>query len=240
MKNFTKSFKEAIVNLSEEIIKNDPQKHLYLPPEAAKDKIQLEIASQLERIPEKIDKGIMLLLDKMEQLSVDLPETVTKSTLENIFLLGNLPPPEEIKAQMLEGKSLKDIAGITNEALQAAYVAAIDIYNAELFVEATDVFFVLTLLDPSQYLLWLGLGNADYYSKLYDEALNAYAIAFYVNPEDPRCHLYAGHCYAEMGEFDFAINSLQIGLYVVEQNPDLEEYRQGLETRIEELQKLYQ
>lgn len=122
---------------------------------------------------------------------------------------------DDFLRQVAEEKTLQQIAHVGDETLEKMYQAAKWLYNDKQFKQAAESFGFLTLLNPTRYAFWLGLGNAEFYNKQYEAALLAYAFCCETNPEDPTCHLFSCRCYEQINEIDNAVNALDLALFVI-------------------------
>lgn len=218
-------FSKITADLANEIIQEqgDPSKAL-IPLAARKKKIQLEIESSLQQFSERVAKGTKALISNLELLVHSQPDQFNKAIEELMRMTTEAVNADDINQQLQDGKSYKEIYLISDTTIEACYQAAIEFYNHQEYENASNVFYVLSLLDPQNASMWLGLGNSEYFRKRYEEALMAYGMSAFADPSDPQCHFYAAHCYENLGQLDLAINSLEIALFVIRSNPSLQEW----------------
>lgn len=144
---------------------------------------------------------------------------------------------EDFLRQVAEEKTLQQIAHVSDETLEKMYQAAKWIYNDKQFKQAAEAFGFLTILNPTRYAFWLGLGNAEFFNKQYEAALLAYAFCCEVNPEDPTCHLFSCRCYEQINEMDNAVNALDLALFVIADKPDHADLKVKIEAEKKRLSK---
>lgn len=136
-----------------------------------------------------------------------------KATTKDDFLL-NLAQKD-----IAREKSLQEVIGLPDTEIEKIYAFAGRLYEDKRFQDASDVFFLLTLLKPNQYAFWVGLGLADQQLEGYRQALESYGYAMFLDLDDPQAHLYAAQCFYHLNEFDKAKDCLNFILSLKEVDP---------------------
>lgn len=120
--------------------------------------------------------------------------------------------PEEIERLMLNfiknGKTLKDIKGLTSENMEAIYNVAYNAYNTGNLDQAHKVFQFLCYFDHLEHKYWMGLGATRQMLKDFSGAVDAYSLAGILNVNDPRAPFQAANCHIALGNRDAAISGL--------------------------------
>ena len=120
--------------------------------------------------------------------------------------------PQEIERLMLDfiqnGKTLKDIKGLTTENMEAIYSAAYSAYNVGNLDQAHKVFQFLCYFDHLEHKYWMGLGATRQMLKDFSGAVDAYSMAGMLNINDPRAPFQAANCHMALGNRDAAISGL--------------------------------
>lgn len=119
---------------------------------------------------------------------------------------------KSLQEDLLSGKSLGEIMGFGEEALQDFYAAAYQLYQAGRDSEAADAFFFLAALHPSVQVYWLGLGMAEQCLSHYEKALEAYSMASLLEPQDPLPYYHSAACYHALQDSLNARKSLEMAL----------------------------
>ena len=111
---------------------------------------------------------------------------------------------------MTKGESLQSILGISDSTLHSLYALSRYLYEHQHYDEASGAFYLLSLLNPSYHIFWIGLGNCEYFLRRYQEALLAYMFAAQIDPSDPTSHLLMARCHMALGNFSAATANISI------------------------------
>jgi len=133
---------------------------------------------------------------------------------------------------------IKERLGISDKAILALYAQASEVYNEARYVDASALFLVITLIDPTIHDAWIALGNATYFCERYRQAIWAYSMASRQEPENPISHLHAAHCYEALKEFDLALTSLETAILVIDENPEYKALIIKAKEHIDHLKKI--
>ncbi len=117
------------------------------------------------------------------------------------------------------GKTLKDMKGLTDENMEAIYGVAYQFYNSGNFEQAVKVFQFLCYFDHLEKKFWMGLGATRQMLKKYSEAIDAYSFAALLDVNDPRPPLQAADCHMALGNRDAAISGLTAAIEWSGDNP---------------------
>lgn len=134
---------------------------------------------------------------------------------------------------MAKGDSLQDILGISHVSLQSLYKLSKYLYEHQHYEEASGAFYLLSLINPSYHIFWIGLGNSEYFMQRYHEALLAYTFAAQTDPTDPSCQLLIARSQMALGNYVAATATLSIAELTCAEH----ESREKTKKQIEELRK---
>jgi hypothetical protein len=111
---------------------------------------------------------------------------------------------------MAKGEPLQEILGISSISLQSLYKLSRYLYEHQHYEEAGGAFYLLSLINPSYHIFWIGLGNCEYFLRKYQEALLAYTFASQTNPTDTSCQLLIAKCHIALGNYAAATAYLSV------------------------------
>lgn len=205
----------------------------FLPAQQVKQKYTLQLEELLKSKIERFSRGIKILIETLLILNKinpsDFPDTLF-SELDKMAI-SERPSLDSLKKNL----PLKDYYGLSEHALNLFYQAANYLFKNGSFQNCADTLFFLCHLDPENELFWLALGNVEYHSEHYEDALNAFSIAYLINEQDPRGLLYAAHSCEKLGEKERALGMVQGVLEICETDTGLREIRESAQQYIEEL-----
>ncbi len=199
----------------------DPSKS-FLPAGAQKERLKGEFTQVLNTHFTTFATGINQLLDRLEQL-IDAK---------------NPEIDEKIYADILNKMSEKKTEeGFTEDELKICFLAAVDLYNNKEYEQAADVFYVLTVFDPTRPLFWKCLGSAKFFGNNFKDAFDAYAMAFKINPQDPECLLYQARCLQNEGRIQEAIDTLQQASDIIAIDPQFADLKDRVTALVQDLKQ---
>lgn len=100
----------------------------------------------------------------------------------------------------LEGATIKELRGLTNDEMEAVYSLAYGFYRTGKFDDAEKLFNFLALFDHLNPKFWFGVGAVRQAKKDYPLAVQAYAYAAFLDLQDPKPQFHAAECYLAMGD----------------------------------------
>lgn len=120
---------------------------------------------------------------------------------------------EEQMAKMLEdfvlnGRSIREIQGLTEEQMEAIYATAFTLYNGGRYEDAEKIFHCLCIFDHLGHRYWMGLGATRQMLKKYKDAVDAYSMAAVLDVHDPQASLHAAECHLALGNVEAAKSAL--------------------------------
>lgn len=135
----------------------------------------------------------------------------------------NKPVTEEEVVGMLmqyaaEGVSLKDIQGISEEAMEGMYAHAYHFYRQGKLDEAERYFSMLCMYDLNNPDFFTGLAAVHQLRGNYQKACDIYALAYIMADNDLAPMFYSGQCQLMQGN---ALKALQCFRLVIKESTDL-------------------
>lgn len=105
--------------------------------------------------------------------------------------------------------TLRDVKGISDDEMDAAYTVAYNHYSVGRYEDAESIFNFLILLDHLNEEYWMGLGASCQAQKKFKEALSAYQnVVGNLNVENYKAAYYAAECLLGLGDKENAAKAL--------------------------------
>jgi tetratricopeptide (TPR) repeat protein len=101
-------------------------------------------------------------------------------------------------------KPLQELIGLSSQTYDLFYAAGRDLYENEAFEKASDIFFLLTILNYCYSNVWISLGLCEQKCNHLETALKAFSMAVITNPESPEPYLCAADCCIAMNDLSEA------------------------------------
>lgn len=140
----------------------------------------------------------------MSRLGEEHSDEVKKSietALSNVFEKGMLP---------------KDAMGLSDAMVEGIYGHAYRLYNTGKYREASQLFRLLIMLNPTSPKYPLGLAACFHMLKEYANAATTYALVSIIDPESPIPYYHSSDCYINIGELPSAIVVLEMAVKLSE------------------------
>ena len=116
---------------------------------------------------------------------------------------------KEAAQKFLNGSTIKELKGITNQEMEAVYSLAYNYYRTGRFDEAEKLFNFLALFDHLNQKFWMGVGAVRQVKKDFSGAVKAYGYASFLDISNPKPQLHAAECFLAMGDKRNAASSLE-------------------------------
>ena len=116
---------------------------------------------------------------------------------------------KEAAQKFVEGSTIKELKGITNNEMEAVYSLAFSYYRTGKFDEAEKLFNFLALFDHLNPKFWMGVGAVRQVRKDFSGAVQAYGYASFLDLSNPKPQLHAAECFLAMGDKRNAASSLE-------------------------------
>lgn len=121
-----------------------------------------------------------------------------------------------------EGKTPKDVLGLTDAMIEGIYGQAYRLYNTGKYKDAGRIFRLLLMLNASEPKYAMGFAACFHMAKEYHPAVDAYMLAANLDPGSPIPFFHASDCYIQLKDPISAMVSLQM---VVKRSGDKPEYK---------------
>ncbi len=115
----------------------------------------------------------------------------------------------EAAQKFMNGSTVKELKGITNEEMEAVYSLAFNYYRTGKFDEAEKLFNFLALFDHLNQKFWVGVGAVRQVKKDFSGAVQAYGYASFLDLSNPKPQLHAAECFLALGDKRNAASSLE-------------------------------
>ena len=110
---------------------------------------------------------------------------------------------EQVEEMLMEffgkGGTFKDLKDMSDDAMEAIYSVAYNLYQGGKYEEAQKVFQFLCFYDHFNRKYFMGLGACQQMMKEYENAIEIFSFATILDSDDPRPMLYIGDCHMAMG-----------------------------------------
>lgn len=106
----------------------------------------------------------------------------------------------------------KDALGLNDAMIEGIYGQAYRLYNTGKYDDASQLFRLLIMLNPTESKYVMGLAASFHMMKEYQNAANTYAICSVIDPNDPIPHFHASDCYYKMGDKMSAMLALEMAV----------------------------
>ena len=116
---------------------------------------------------------------------------------------------EAVKSLAMDGSTLKQLKGISNEELESVYSLAFGYYRTGKFEEALKLFQFLVLFDHLNAKYWFGMGAVQQALKAYQDAVVSYGYCSFLKLDNPKPQLHAAECFLALGDKRNAASSLE-------------------------------
>lgn len=183
-----------------------------------KDRFEKQIIQFYERVLgglRELVSTIDELAEKDPEVKVDeVPELVAQLS-QGIAKLSEDPQGE---------KTIKELSGLTDETIEKFNKAAAYLYETKQWDRASKVYSFLAFIEPRETAFFMGEGNAEFFSKRFENAVRSYEQVVLLDPDDPHCHFYLAHCYNELKDPNNAYREASEALEIIKHNPSLKEW----------------
>jgi type III secretion system low calcium response chaperone LcrH/SycD len=145
---------------------------------------------------------------------------------------------EELADKILrQGMLPKDAIGLDDVAMEGIYAQAYRLYNTGKYLEASQLFRILTMLNTTEPKYTLGLAACFHMVKEYKNAAQTYTMCGILDPENPIPHYHASDCYLNMGDKLSALISLELAVKRAGEKPEYAKLKDRALLSIEALKK---
>ena len=128
----------------------------------------------------------------------------------------NSTDEDQVEEKLLEffgkGGTFKDLKDMSDDAMEAIYSVAYNLYQGGKYEEAQKVFQFLCFYDHFNRKYFMGLGACQQMLKEYENAIEIFSFTTILDSEDPRPMLYIGDCQLALGNQEEAISAYETAI----------------------------
>jgi tetratricopeptide (TPR) repeat protein len=220
------------------------------------DELRKKIATMLETKNEeqRIENGFNLIIETLHEYPdekicrQELLEASKNLTEVFKFVSGHHKEMEDFLKEHAEDYSDETLSktageseiftlaaqvGISQSSIVTFYGIGTKLFNEKKYNDAISVFYLLSVLNPYTYEIWLSLGMSAHKIEEWGTAIHAYSMAAIFKPEQALPHLYAAECFVAIQDWEDA----QVSLHSFE-NLMTREERNNYKTKIESLKSI--
>jgi len=132
---------------------------------------------------------------------------------------------EMVRAGATQGGLPKDLLGINDGMIETIYGQAYRLYNTGKYKDASQMFRLLIMLNPTESKYSMGLAACFHMLKEYASAIELYTICGTLDPENPVPHFHASDCYLQMDNPISALVSLEMAVKRAGEKPQFSTLR---------------
>ena len=158
----------------------------------------------------------------LEQMGID--ENLLRQVLAKGPPLDSDLSNEEVidKAlAVLKGQlQLKDVRGITDQEMEAAYANGYAMFRAGNYEKAEAMFSFLATFDTMEKKYWTALGATRFNQQKFDDAINAYSQAVMIDVDDPALLIKLAQCHLGRGDKETAAGALEAAQEIASGKPE--------------------
>jgi type III secretion system low calcium response chaperone LcrH/SycD len=120
---------------------------------------------------------------------------------------------EEITNKIVnKGATPADALGFNGHMIEGIYGQAYRLYNTGKYKDASQLFRLLIMLNPTEQKYTLGMAACFHMLKEYRNAAELYMISGMLDPNSPIPHYHASDCYIQVGDKASAIIALEMAI----------------------------
>lgn len=204
---FEKFEKEVVEPLIAEIMKEQfstPPPNLLVPEKVWKEntKQQLkDICSTKELRARLISGQVAAINDLKGHLSPDVFQRFQENWrqgVEKLIAIAEQGLPKENKEEF--PPALQTLIGVTEETLGHIYDSGVRHFQKMDFHKASDIFYLVTLIDYLRHNAWISLGLCEMENHHFEKALEAFGMASITDIDNPLPYITSAECSIELGK----------------------------------------
>lgn len=141
------------------------------------------------------------------------------------------------KKAVYDSGLIKDIMGLSDEAVEGIYGQAYLLYNTGKYSDAAEIFRLLIMLNSTEPKYVMGLAACFHMMKEFEGAASAYTLCSIIDPENPIPHFHSSDCYIQMGDKASAMVSLEMAVKRSGDKPEFATLRERAQITLQALKK---
>ena len=128
--------------------------------------------------------------------------------------------------------SLAEKKQLSRQQVESLYGLGYQLYEAQCYREAGDLFRLLCLFESRVAHHWIALGGAYQHSNHHDNALAAFTMACLLDPRNPEPRFYTAHTLVDLHDLPLALQSINIAIELCHHHPQyVDLYRRSMALR---------
>lgn len=136
-----------------------------------------------------------------------------------------------------QGIPPKDAMGINNQVLEGIYAQAYRLYNTGKYSDATHLFRLLIMLNPTEFRYMLGLAACFHMLKEYKNAIQAYTMCAVLDPQSPIPHYHSADCFLQMKDPLSSMLCLELAIKRAGDKPEYAKVKERAVMSMESIKK---
>lgn len=144
---------------------------------------------------------------------------------------------EAVMQTMKTGKIPREALGFSDERMESIYSQAYRLYNTGKYTDATQLFRVLLIADPTDPKYYLGMAACFHMMKEFADAARIYMMCSVIDATSPIPCFHAADCYIQVRERASAIMSLEMAIQRAGERPEYQVLKERSALMIENLKK---
>lgn len=118
--------------------------------------------------------------------------------IEKLIAIAEKELPKEKREEF--PPSLQSLIGVTEETLSNIYDVGVRFFSKMDFHKASDIFYLVTLIDYLRHNAWISLGLCEMENHHFEKALEAFGMASITDIDNPLPYIASAECSAELGK----------------------------------------
>lgn len=145
---------------------------------------------------------------------------------------------EKLSQSALAEKLLpKNIMGLSDAVVEGLYSQAYRLYNTGKYKDASQLFRLLIMIDPTEAKYTMGMAACFHMLKEYESAVSAYALCGIIDPDSPIPHYHSSDCYIQMKDYVSAMIALEMAIKRAGEKPEFQSLKDRALMTMESLKK---
>lgn len=125
-----------------------------------------------------------------------------------------------------EKKSLQEVLGVSDKALEEIYLLGFTLYNQGLYEKARTHFQVLVTSSPKNPRFLYALASTFYQLKQYEQATALFIATLYEDAHHAEAAFHASDCFIKRGELKAACDCLDLTIAIAEEVPHYAHFKE--------------
>lgn len=239
---FEKFEKEIVEPLVAEIMKEQfsvPPPNLLVPEKVWKSdtkKQLMDICSAKELRARLLSAQVAVLHDLKSHLSAADFQKFQQNWKQGVIKLIAIAEKELPKEKKEEfPPSLQSLIGITEETITHIYEVGIRLFGKMDFHKASDVFYLVTMIDYLRHNGWISLGLCEMENGHYEQALEAFGMANVTDIDNPLPYITSAECAIALGKDHDAKQFLNLARAAILHQP--QSSRESFQAQVNQVQQ---